>query len=106
MSMASTLNTLCDPATSIRTDFGCLPNHPVGFVAEFYGWGLGLIGLVGLLFLIIGGYYILMSRGNPETLQKGKSYIVYAIIGIFLAIFGFVFISVIAGNILKIPGFS
>jgi Na+-driven multidrug efflux pump len=104
--MASTLDVICDPATTIRTDFGCLPNNPVGFVAQFYGWGLGLIGLVGLLFLIIGGYYILMSRGNPETLQKGRSYILYAIIGILLAVFGFVFISVIAGNILKIPGFS
>lgn len=104
--MASVLGSPCDPTTSINTDFGCLPNNPVGFVAQFYGWGLGLIGLVGLLFLIIGGYYILVSHGNPETVQKGKSYITYAVIGIMLAIFGFVFISVIAGNVLKIPGFS
>lgn len=104
--MASSLSTVCDPATSIKTDFGCLPNNPVGFVAQFYGWGLGLIGMVGLLFLIVGGYFILTSRGNPEALQKGRSYIIYAIIGLLLAIFGFVFISVIAGNVLKIPGFS
>ncbi len=104
--MASVLANTCDPATSIRTDFGCLPNNPVGFVAQFYGWGLGLIGLIGLLFLIIGGYHLLFSRGDPASLQKGKSYITYAIIGILLAVFGFVFISVIAGNILKIPGFS
>ncbi len=104
--MASTLGEICDPALSIKTDFGCLPNNPVGFVTSFYGWGLGLIGLVGLLFLIIGGYHLLLSRGDPMSVQKGKSYITYAIIGILLAIFGFVFISVIAGNILKIPGFS
>lgn len=104
--MASTLGQICDPATSIKTDFGCLPNNPVGFVTQFYGWGLGLIGLVGLLFLIIGGYHLLLSRGDPTSIQKGRSYITYAIIGILLAVFGFVFISVIAGNILKIPGFS
>jgi len=104
--MASALGTPCDPATSIKTDFGCLPNNPVGFVAQFYGWGLGLIGAVGVLFLIIGGYHLMFSRGDPAALQKGKSYITYAIIGILLAVFGFVFISVIAGNILKIPGFS
>lgn len=93
-------------STHIQTDLGCLPNSPGGFVQEFYGWGLGLIGLVGLLFLIIGGYYILVSRGDPGQLQKGKSYITYAIVGILLAVFGFVFITVIASNILKIPGFS
>ena len=96
----------CDLTKEIPTDFGCLPNDPIGFVAKFYGWGLGLIGLVGLMFLIIGGYRILTSRGNPEALQTGKSYITYAIIGIILAIFGFVFIQVVTSDILKIPGFS
>lgn len=90
----------------IITDFGCIPDDPVGFVSRFYGIGLGLIGLVGLLFLIIGGYHILISRGDPQQLQVGKSYITYAIIGILLAIFGFVFIQVITSDVLKIPGFS
>ena len=57
----------------IVTDFGCLPDSPAGFVGKFYTWGLGLIGLVGLLFLIIGGYHILISRGDPSQLQTGKS---------------------------------
>jgi hypothetical protein len=96
----------CDPVKEILTDFGCIPNDPIGFVTKFYGIGLGLIGLVGLLFLIIGGYHFLISRGDPEQIHVGKSYITYAIIGIFLAIFGFVFIQVIASDILKIPGFG
>ena len=96
----------CNLDVEIATDFGCLPNTPVGFVAKFYGWGLGLIGLVGLLFLIIGGYHILISGGDPEKIRLGKSYIVYAIIGILLAIFGFVFVQVVTHDILKIPGFS
>jgi hypothetical protein len=95
----------CSPS-EIATDFGCLPNSPVGFVEKFYSWGLGLIGLVGILFLIIGGYHLLISRGDPSRLQTGKSYITYAIIGIFLAIFGFVFIQIVTSDILKIPGFS
>ncbi len=97
---------LIEAGTHINTDLGCLPNSPAGFVTTFYGWGLGVIGLVGLLFLIIGGYHIMLSKGDPASLQKGKSYITYAIIGILLAVFGFVFISIIGANILKIPGFS
>ncbi len=88
------------------TDLGCIPNDPVGFVAKFYGIGLGLIGGVAVLFIIYGGYIILSSQGNPQNLNRGKSYIMYAIIGLLLAIFGFVFIQVIAVNILKIPGFG
>ena len=98
--------TMCDPEKEILTDFGCLPNTPAGFVERFYSWGLGLIGLIGLLFLIIGGYHLLISRGDPQRLQTGKSYITYAIIGILLAIFGFVFIQVVTHDILKIPGFN
>lgn len=98
-------NSSCQ-SNEILTDFGCIPSDPIGFVSRFYSIGLGLIGLVGLAFLIIGGYHILMSQGDPEKLNTGKSYITYAIIGILLAIFGFVFIEIIVGDILKIPGFT
>lgn len=99
------MNGDCQP-NEILTDFGCVPDDPVGFVQRFYGIGLGLIGLVGLLFLIIGAYHILTSRGDPMQLEKGRSYILYSIIGILLASFGFVFMQIIAGDILKIPGFT
>lgn len=96
----------CDLTKEIVTDFGCLPNSPIGFVKSFYGWGLGLIGLIGLVFLIIGGYNLMISRGDPARMQTGKSYITYAVIGILLAIFGFVFVQVVTSDILKIPGFT
>lgn len=89
----------------VATDLGCLPNDPVGFIQKFYGIGLSLIGMVALLFLIYGGYHILTSGGNSEQLQKGKEYIYYAIAGLLLAIFGFVFVQFIAAG-LRIPGFS
>ncbi|PIP74724.1 MAG: hypothetical protein COW87_02430, partial [Candidatus Levybacteria bacterium CG22_combo_CG10-13_8_21_14_all_35_11] len=79
---------------------------PVGFVAKFYAIGLGLIGGVSLLYIIYGGYLILVSQGNPQKINDGKSYILYAIIGLLLAIFGYVFIQVIAIDILHIPGFK
>jgi hypothetical protein len=92
--------------TETSTELGCIPNDPVGFVAKFYAIGLSLIGGVSILFIIYGGYLILVSQGNPERINNGKSYIFYAIIGLLLAIFGFVFIQVIAIDILHIPGFK
>ena len=90
----------------VATDLGCLPNDPIGFVQKFYGIGLSLIGMVALLFLIYGGYLVMTSGGNPEQLRKGKEYIFYAIAGMLLAIFGFVFVEFIAGSVLRIPGFT
>jgi|SRR3989338_1073610 len=91
--------------TCTQTDLGCIPNDPVGFVTKFYSIGLGIIGGIALLSIIYGGYIILTSQGNPTQLSKGKSYIFYALAGIILAIFGFVFVEVLAGDILHIPGF-
>lgn len=95
----------CKPGET-PTDFGCLPSEPIPFVQTFYGWGLALISFVAILFMIIGGYFVMTSRGNAEQVARGKSFIFYSIAGILLAVFGFVFIGIIAGDILKIPGFN
>ncbi len=97
---------ICNPNTEVSTDLGCIPNDPFAFVVKFYGIGLGLIGGVALLIIIYGGYIILTSQGQSDQLGKGKSYIYHAIAGLLLAIFGFVFIQVIAVNILHLPGFN
>lgn len=89
----------------VQTDFGCIPSDPGQFVQQFYGIGLGLLGMVSFLFMVIGGYYILTSQGNPEQLEKGKNYIFYSIAGLLLAVFGFVFIQVALGDVIRIPGF-
>ncbi len=94
------------PSDQAITEVGCLPTDPIAFVSSFYVIGLSLIGGVALLFMIFGGYVILTSRGNPNQVNVGKSYIFYAILGLLLAIFGYLFIEVGLVDILHIPGFS
>lgn len=89
-----------------QTEVGDIPTDPLGFVAKFYSIGLSLIGGVALLSIIYGGYIILTSSGNPMQLQRGKSFIFYAIAGLLLAIFGYVFIQVVMVDVLHIPGFG
>jgi hypothetical protein len=93
-------------ANEIATDLGCFPNDPVGFVQKFYGIGLGFVAGIALLALIWGGYSIMTSRGDPHRVNIGKSYIFYAIAGLLLAIFGYVFIQTVLIDVLHVPGFS
>lgn len=88
------------------TELGCLPEDPVKFSADVYNWGLGLVGGVGLIAIIYGGYLIIVSKGDPLTLNKGKAYILYAILGIVMAVSGFALYQIAAVDILKIPGFG
>lgn len=90
----------------VATDWGCFPNDPVQFVQKFYGFGLSFVGAVALIALIIGGYNIMLSKGDPQRVNVGRSWIIYAIGGLLLAVFGFVFMQALAGDILKIPGFN
>lgn len=105
-SVTPAVNTASCPPDQTLTEVGCLPKDPILFISSFYGIGLGLIGGVALIFIIIGGYTILTSRGNPSQLNVGKSYIFYSLAGLLLAIFGYFFIELFLVDILHIPGFS
>ncbi len=96
----------CPNINDINTDFGCFPNDPIGFVLAFYRIGLPFVGGVALIILMIGGYTLMTSQGDPQRVRSGKAWIYYAIGGLLLAVFGYVIIQTIAGDILKIPGFS
>ncbi len=90
----------------VATDFGCFPNDPIGFSQKFYGIGLGFVAGLSLITLIMGGYAIMTSKGQPERVNIGRSYIFYSISGLLLAIFGYVFIQVVLVDILHVPGFK
>lgn len=92
-------------ADQLDTELGCIPQDPSLFASKLYGIGLGLIGGVALIFIIYGGYLIMTSQGDPIKLEKGKSYVVSAIIGLILAISGFGLYRVITSDIIRIPGF-
>lgn len=45
-----------------------------------------LIGVISFIMILVGGFNILTSAGNPENTKKGKAVITYAVAGIALAI--------------------
>jgi Type IV secretion system pilin len=94
------------PPNQTATDFGCIPNEPGGFTSKLYGIGLGLVGAAAVLFIIYGGYLILTSQGNSLQVARGKTYVMYSIIGLIFAILAAIFLQLVVVDFLHIPGFS
>ena len=73
------------PGHDLQGELG-LPGDPQGdgldIVLNFINWALGLLGLVAVIYIIIGGYMYLTSGGNEERVDKAKMYIKNAVIGL------------------------
>ena len=47
---------------------------------------IGIIGALSLLFITIGGFRYILSQGDPQGVAKAKGTVVYALIGLLVAI--------------------
>lgn len=56
---------------------------------------LAIIGVVAILFIIIGAFQYVASAGNPESIGKAKTTILYAVIGLIVAILAFAVVNFI-----------
>ena len=48
----------------------------------------GVVGALALLFVVIGGFRYVISAGNPKGAAEGKNTIIYAVVGLVIAISG------------------
>src|SRR5262245_16061209 len=83
----------------------CAPGLPCSdrvsdFIIRIINIGLGLAGLVAVLFLIIGGFRYITSAGNEETAENAKKIITNAIIGVVVIILAFVIVRVISNALI------
>ncbi|MBP7113865.1 MAG: hypothetical protein KBA40_00250 [Candidatus Peribacteraceae bacterium] len=70
---------------------GDLPGCPSGFTERVSAFMVLLLTrlpnyvyMLGVLFIMIGGVYMVISAGDTEKVTKGKNTIIWAIIGIFV----------------------
>ena len=62
---------------------------------------LGIAGIVSVIFIIIGGIQYATSAGNEQQVQKAKSTITNAVIGLVIAILAFAIVNYLLGSVLK-----
>lgn len=97
----------CVTKGSAYTAIGCIPTDIASLFKTYLSpIGLGIAGGIAFLLILFGGFTILTSAGNPESLAKGKEMITSAIAGLLLIIFSVFILRLIGVDILQIPGFK
>lgn len=88
------------------TALGSISTSPLGIIQSLFGLVLSISGGVALLLIILSGYRILSSRGDPEALKGAREQLTAAIVGLLFIIFALVILQLIGYDILRIPGFG
>ena len=89
-----------------KTAIGEINPGPTTLVTRIFSLVLGIAGGIALILIILSGYKMMASQGNPEALVAARDQLLSAVIGLLFIIFSFVILQVIGVDVLKIPGFG
>lgn len=85
------------------TDTTTIHNLPTGSASDVFTNILDItyfvIGVVAVIVIIFAGIMYTTSAGNPANIKKAKDAIVYAIVGLVIALLAFVITQFVAGRI-------
>ncbi|MDD5083931.1 MAG: hypothetical protein PHT88_03295 [Candidatus Moranbacteria bacterium] len=81
---------------SAATAFGVSTSTPTDILTNIINYALAIIGFLGVLGFIISGIMYLVSAGDEAMAEKAKNNMVYAIIGVIVALLGYVVMAAIS----------
>lgn len=93
----------CGPNT-LDTALGCLP-YGDNLASTLLTFVVGLSGGIALAVMLSGTVIIMTAAGDPEKQKKGKELFNAALVGLLFIIFSTTALQLIAGDIIKLPGF-
>lgn len=122
LTVKSTL--LIDPSTNqpptpmpgkYYTMLGCVGTSLAGFTENGAAGGVVqtllnflfvIVGGVAVLYLIYGAFVLMTSQNDPERINQGKRIVFAAIVGVIFCVGSVFLVNLIAGTVLKLPGFG
>jgi hypothetical protein len=86
-----------DPGAGVcvPTDTGLSDATVADVLLTFMNWILGLLGLFGIIAFVISGIQYLVSAGDDDTISTAKRNMKYSIIGVMVALSGFIIIQAV-----------
>lgn len=70
-------------------------------VQSILNWIFGVIGIIAVIMVILGGFKLMTSTGDPGRVKKGKDTILYGIIGLVIALLAFAIVNFVINGIFK-----
>lgn len=81
---------------------GTLPKNLTGgdgIITNVINVLLGIVGVVAIIMIIFGALRMVYSAGNEKTVTDARNTILYAVIGLIIAILAFAIVNFITGRI-------
>jgi hypothetical protein len=66
-------------------------------LSAFLEAAVGLVGGLALIFLIFGGFIMVISAGNPSRFERGRETVLYAVVGIVVAMAAYAIVFFVSG---------
>lgn len=95
-----------DSNPQINTGLGCLSTSTAGFTTALLKFLAGTAGAISLIIMLIATVQIMTGGDNAEQVKKGKELFTGAVTGLLFIIFSVTLLKIIAGDIIKLPGFN
>lgn len=95
-----------DTNPQINTGLGCLSTSTSGFTSALLTFLAGTAGAISLVIMLAATIQIMTGGDNAEQVKKGKELFTGAITGLLFIIFSVTLLQIIAGGIIKLPGFN
>ena len=67
----------------------------IGIIQSTMNWLLAILGFLGIIGFVIAGILYLTAAGNEDQIDKAKTAMMYSIIGVIVALLGFVVIQAV-----------
>ena len=71
------------------------------FKTNALSWFFGITGMIAVVMIIVSGIKMTTSAGNPGAVQKAKMTLLYAIIGLVIAILAYAIINFVLDFAMK-----
>lgn len=65
---------------------------------------IAVLGIVAVIFIVIGGAQLVLSQGEPAKVKKAKDTILYAVLGVILAAMAYAIVNFVLANLFKDEG--
>lgn len=100
------MNTLAQNLDQIQSSAGITAPDNVGpLISKVLPYIFGIVGILLLIYLVLGGLQLMLSRGDPKAIAAAQAKITSALIGFVIVLLS-AGIVIILGKLLNVTVFS